>query len=203
MSSFEDNDGVEDTFHDCIEPYSASEEHDVETENNLSGGEKNITEEETSLVENSQKDVNKALEYKNNGNEAFKNRDFDAAIQCYSMALSYCPEDDFSLLSTLYGNRSASYFAEEEFDLVIEDCSASLNAKPDYLKVLARRMQTYEKLEKFEEALAGKIRINKICYSIIIFYLTTFCRCEKITGARTAISQYSNHNVSNRLNFVN
>lgn len=36
----------------------------------------------------------------------------------------------------------------------MDDCSLALEKKPDYPKVLLRRSQAYEKLDKIDEALA-------------------------------------------------
>ncbi len=160
MTSF---DGEEDGFHDCVEL--PVEEHslldeNVNTEKSESVQDKVREDVEEDIEEiprqvNVEKSLERALEWKEKGNDAFKNRDFDLAIQCYSMALGLCPDEDIEHKATFFGNRSASYFAEEEFELVVEDCTSALGIKPDYLKVLARRMQTLERLEKFEEAVNG------------------------------------------------
>jgi len=104
-----------------------------------------------------EKDLVKAIEAKEEGNNYFRNRDYDEALESYSRAITFCPEDDENKenLATFYGNRSAAYASIEEYDLVVEDCTAALALKPDYVKVIARRMLAHEKLEKYEEALAG------------------------------------------------
>lgn len=127
---------------------------------------------DTTLV--TPKDISKAIEAKEQGNEYFRVKDYDNAIHYYSLAIEYCPtEEEYKeQLATYYGNRSAAYFAEEEYELVIEDCSFAITLKEDYLKVIARRMQCYEKLEKYEEALTGNL------YKLIIFItLTIIYRC--------------------------
>ena len=105
-----------------------------------------------------EKDLAKAIEAKEEGNNYFRNKDYDEALESYSRAITFCPEDDENKenLATFYGNRSAAYASIEEYDLVIEDCTAALALKPDYVKVIARRMLAHEKLEKYEEALAGE-----------------------------------------------
>ena len=105
------------------------------------------------------KSLEKAIEAKEEGNNYFRNREYDDALESYSRAITYCPEDDENKenLATFYGNRSAAYFSLEEYELVVEDCTAALELKPDYVKVIARRMLANEKLEKFEEALTGTI----------------------------------------------
>ena len=105
------------------------------------------------------KSLEKAIEAKEEGNNYFRNKEYDDALESYSRAITYCPEDDENKenLATFYGNRSAAYFSLEEYELVVEDCTAALELKPDYVKVIARRMLANEKLEKFEEALTGTI----------------------------------------------
>jgi tetratricopeptide (TPR) repeat protein len=109
-----------------------------------------------------EKDLSKALEAKEEGNRLFREKDYDNAIQYYSQAIGHCPNttECKEQLATFYGNRAAAYLAEEEYELVIEDCSESLKLKEDYTKVLVRRMQCYDKLEKWEEALAGKCTMS-------------------------------------------
>lgn len=103
------------------------------------------------------KDILIALDAKEEGNNLFRNKQYDEALEFYSKAITYCPEDEENKenLATFYGNRSAAYFTLDEHELVVEDCIAALQLKPDYVKVLARRMISYEKLEKYEEALSG------------------------------------------------
>lgn len=110
------------------------------------------------------KDITKALESKEEGNKFFRLKDYDVSIQHYTYAISYCPETpEYSeQLATFYGNRSAAYFAVEEWELVIEDCTDALNLKPAYSKVLARRMQCYDKLQKYEEALADAKQLKEL-----------------------------------------
>jgi import receptor subunit TOM70 len=104
-----------------------------------------------------EKDLQKALDAKEEGNAFFRNKDYDEALESYSKAITFCPEDDINKenLATFYGNRAAAYFSVEEYELVVEDCTAALALKSDYVKVIARRMLANEKLEKYEDALTG------------------------------------------------
>lgn len=108
-----------------------------------------------------EKNLEKALGAKEEGNSYFRNKEYDDALESYSRAITYCPEDEANKenLATFYGNRAAAYFFLEEYDLVVEDCTSALAIKPDYVKVLARRMTANEKLEKYEDALAGGVLI--------------------------------------------
>ena len=104
---------------------------------------------------NIEKDLNKALEAKEKGNEFFRLKQYDESIQEYSLAIAHCPLDDKDNLGTFYGNRSAAYYAEEEWKQAVIDCTESLKLKPDYIKVLVRKAQSHEKLEQYDEALTG------------------------------------------------
>jgi tetratricopeptide (TPR) repeat protein len=118
--------------------------------------------------ENLTTDIEKAKVAKETGNDFFRKKNFQESIEYYSQAIYYCPKDELykEILSTFYGNRSAAFFSEEEFDAVIDDCNSALELKPDYIKVLFRRMNSYEKLDRIEDALNGIIIIIRICKRI-------------------------------------
>jgi tetratricopeptide (TPR) repeat protein len=100
--------------------------------------------------------LEEALITKEEGNQFYKEKKYDEASCCYSRAISLCPdiESNKDHLSVFFGNRAACYFAMEEYELVVEDCSFSLERKPNHPKILMRRSQAYEKLDKLDEALA-------------------------------------------------
>lgn len=66
------------------------------------------------------------------------------------------------MLATLFGNRSAAYLAMNETEAAVEDCNQALEYKPDYVKVLVRRMQIHDKADRFEEALADAKRVKEL-----------------------------------------
>lgn len=103
------------------------------------------------------KDITLANEAKEEGNNFFRTKDFDSAISSYSRAITLCPiGDDYKeVLSVFLGNRAAAYFSVDEFDCVVDDCTASLELNSNYVKVLMRRSQAYEKLTRPEDALVG------------------------------------------------
>jgi tetratricopeptide (TPR) repeat protein len=121
-----------------------------------------------------EKDLQKAMAAKEEGNEFFRKKEYDEALEHYSRAVTFCPEDDKENLATFYGNRSAAYFALEEWDLVVEDCTSAIELKPDYVKVLARRMLANEKLEKIEDALRGTYCTLLSCYNRTCVCLSMF-----------------------------
>ncbi len=110
------------------------------------------------------KNIEEALKFKEEGNELFRNKEYEDASEIYSKAIDYCPNDDINKenLATFFGNRAACYFAMNEYDLTIEDCTEALKLKENYTKVLVRRSQAYEKVEKIEEALEDMKKVKEI-----------------------------------------
>lgn len=148
MSSFEENNVVEpdeDEFQDAVEKLDVNDK--AEQEDPIWDGERIV------------KNVETALAAKEEGNVAFRNKDYDNAIEFFSKAIAFCPHDDAfkEQLSTFYGNRSAAYFPLEEYEMVVDDCTHAIELNPNYTKVIARRFQAYEKLDRIEEALQGTI----------------------------------------------
>ena len=83
---------------------------------------------------------------------------YDPAIESYSNAIQFCPTDSDAAndhMAVLHGNRAACYFSIKEYEVVVEDCTAALAINPSYVKVLNRRSQALELLDKPDEALAG------------------------------------------------
>ena len=69
-----------------------------------------------------------------------------------------------------HGNRAACYSAIDEHDLSLEDCNKALELKPGYVKVLIRRCQIHEKLDKLEEALSDAKKVVRVPYLKHITY---------------------------------
>ena len=136
------------------------------------------------------KDILIALDAKEEGNNLFRNKQYDEALEFYSKAITYCPEDDENKenLATFYGNRSAAYFTLDEHELVVEDCTAALQLKPDYVKVLARRMLSYETREIRGSAYRFAPWSDDICATLhhglnnVCVCLHVCCRCQIGTG---------------------
>ena len=47
-----------------------------------------------------------------------------------------------------------------KYEDAIKDCTNALELNPNYVKALLRRGEAHEKLEHFEEAIAGKFKTN-------------------------------------------
>jgi len=57
-------------------------------------------------------------------------------------------------VSTLY---------QGKYEDTIKECTKALELNPNYLKALLRRGEAHEKLEHYEEAIAGKLKSNAFC----------------------------------------
>eukprot|EP00094_Tigriopus_californicus_P010583 TCALIF_10210-PA protein Name:"Similar to Ttc1 Tetratricopeptide repeat protein 1 (Mus musculus)" AED:0.09 eAED:0.09 QI:190/0.8/0.83/1/1/1/6/91/274 len=75
------------------------------------------------------------------------------AVTIYSEALALCPLCFTDDRAVLLANRAAAQFKQGDLAATIQDCSESLELKPDYLKALVRRAQAYEDHDKPHEAL--------------------------------------------------
>jgi tetratricopeptide (TPR) repeat protein len=178
-----------------------------------------------------EKDPVKAMAAKEEGNNYFRAKDYDNAIEFYSQAINLCPNcdigEDFEeldveeeaeefveakqpggkigedvprveevdeeaearaaaaaenaraeaarkrkdmkpvsknaeMLATFLSNRAACFAALGEWDMVVDDCNYALDVHPRYTKVLVRRSQAQEKLEKTDEALADMKRVQEL-----------------------------------------
>eukprot|EP00752_Nemacystus_decipiens_P005325 g4829.t1 len=100
------------------------------------------------------KDATKAREMKELGNGHYRNREFEDAVDYYTMALHYCPEDEEHKKdkAVYLANRAQGHLQLEEYDTVVDDCTAALELDPRYVKALLRRQQANERLEKYDLA---------------------------------------------------
>ena len=64
---------------------------------------------------------------------------------------------------------------QEKFEDAIKECTKALELNPSYMKALTRRAEAHEKLEHFEEALAGTFRSKSCAFdpllSVLHFHL--------------------------------
>ena len=112
--------------------------------------------------------IDKAIMAKEEGNDFFRNRNYDFALQQYTQAIQLCPRDEpleeegegkevsenDNHLATFLGNRAAAYFMLECWEECETDCNLSLHYKSGHVKVLMRRCMCLEKVERYEAALA-------------------------------------------------
>jgi tetratricopeptide (TPR) repeat protein len=89
-----------------------------------------------------------AEEARDKGNNAFRNDDFDEAIQYYTEALELDPKDTLAL-----SNRSVTYSRVKKLDEALADAKKVTEIQPDWAKAYLRLGVAYYNLDKKEEAL--------------------------------------------------
>ncbi|KAK7085106.1 Protein unc-45 A [Halocaridina rubra] len=97
---------------------------------------------------------------KEQGNEAYKEGDYDTALEKYTAALDISKEEKDK--SVLYKNRAAVYLKIEEHEKAVKDCAECLELTPKDPKALFRRAQAYEALDKKEKAYADARALQAI-----------------------------------------
>lgn len=95
--------------------------------------------------------ANEAEKLKEQGNEEFKNENWDSAIDFYTQAIKLA-ESDSRELATYLKNRAAAYLKKQKYEDAMKDCNKSLEIVPTDPKTLFRRSQALEALERYEEA---------------------------------------------------
>ncbi|CAG9831368.1 unnamed protein product [Diabrotica balteata] len=98
--------------------------------------------------------------FKEEGNTAFKNGNWDEAVNLYSKAISLSKEDT-RIISVYYKNRAAAYLKQENYEAALQDCNACLQIVPTDPKALFRRCQALEAQKRYEEAYKDATQIFK------------------------------------------
>ena len=92
--------------------------------------------------------MDQASEYKQQGNEAFKNKDFSKAVEYFTKAIELKPQDHI-----LYSNRSGAYTGLSNYEQALEDANSCLTYDSKFIKGYSRKAAALEGLGKFDEAL--------------------------------------------------
>lgn len=66
---------------------------------------------------------------KEQGNEEFKAKNYEKAVELFTQALEGSPDDQ-----TIYSNRSAAYYRLNDFEKAVEDGEKCIDIKPDWSK---------------------------------------------------------------------
>ncbi|ORC93162.1 putative TPR-repeat-containing chaperone protein DNAJ [Trypanosoma theileri] len=86
-------------------------------------------------------------ELREEGNKAFKNGDFDAAIDLYTKAIEVNPQE-----VALFSNRSAAYIKKRSFSEAARDAEAAIAIDPTFAKAYFRLHNALCNLGRFDEA---------------------------------------------------
>ncbi|XP_028674549.1 dnaJ homolog subfamily C member 7 [Erpetoichthys calabaricus] len=88
---------------------------------------------------------------KEEGNQAFKEGNYEAAYTLYTEALTIDP-NNIKTNAKLYCNRGTVGAKLKKLDQAIEDCSSAIKLDDTYIKAYLRRAQCYMDTEQYEEA---------------------------------------------------
>lgn len=91
--------------------------------------------------------IEKAADLKEQGTEAFKNKDFDKAVKFYGEAIAINNSDHI-----LYSNRSAAYAGAKKYEEALTDGRKCVELKPDFAKGYSRVGFAQYHLDKFVDA---------------------------------------------------
>ncbi|OWM62899.1 hypothetical protein CDL15_Pgr020193 [Punica granatum] len=80
------------------------------------------------------------------GNEFFKQKKYNEAIDCYSRSIAFSPT------AVAYANRGMAYLKIKRFREAEEDCTEALNLDDRYIKAYSRRATARKELGKFKES---------------------------------------------------
>ncbi len=99
-------------------------------------------------------------EYKEEGNVAYKRKDYRTAIANYTLAIEAAKaekidEEDPSLLATYYNNRAAASTMILQYDDAVNDCDTAISIHPSFLKAYIRKAKAQVSLGHLEAATAS------------------------------------------------
>uniref|UniRef100_A0A0B8RWG4 RNA polymerase II-associated protein 3 n=1 Tax=Philothamnus irregularis TaxID=1899461 RepID=A0A0B8RWG4_9SAUR len=92
-------------------------------------------------------DTEKALAEKEKGNTYFKQRNYDAAIECYTKGMNADPYNP-----ALPTNRASAFFRLKKFSVAESDCNLALALNKNYTKAYSRRGAARFVLRNFKGA---------------------------------------------------
>lgn len=91
-----------------------------------------------------------AKQYKLDGNELFKQENFDDAIANYTKGIGYLEkelDETAELKSTLYSNRAACYVMMRKYQKAVDDCKQALRINPKNARARQRMEESLYKIK--------------------------------------------------------
>jgi DnaJ family protein C protein 7 len=95
--------------------------------------------------------VQKLARTKEEGNNAFKAKDYRRAIDLWTQALEVDPSNK-DMNAKILGNRAQAYINLKEYDSAIQDCTEALRLDPGYIKAMKVRAKAHAGADNWEEA---------------------------------------------------
>ena len=86
--------------------------------------------------------------FKDQGNNCFKTKDFQGAIDAYTQALGETPNDH-----TIMGNRSAAFYQLKKYEEALTDAEKCIEVQPDWSKGYQRKAMVLQATDKLDEAI--------------------------------------------------
>lgn len=96
-------------------------------------------------------------EHKENGNAAYKRKDYRTAIAHYTLAIetmnTTMKEEDEETLATYYNNRAAASTMILLFDEALQDCNEAIELHPSFIKAYIRKAKSQTSLGQLTDAM--------------------------------------------------
>ncbi len=89
-----------------------------------------------------------ADQWKQEGNDAFKNKNYDVAIAAYTNAIKMNPSE-----ASYFGNRAACYLNLKNYLKTSEDCDRAIAIDPNFAKAYRRKALAQMNMLNFDDSL--------------------------------------------------
>ncbi|KAL3728073.1 hypothetical protein ACJRO7_032771 [Eucalyptus globulus] len=132
---------------DGIIEYMQTEAGNAQEEVKATSGEKDTATKIRNLPEVSGEAKQKAAEAKSRGDDAFRRQDYQAALDAYTQAIDFDPND-----ATLLSNRSLCWIRLGQAEHALVDAKACRELRPDWPKACYREGAALSLLQRFDEA---------------------------------------------------
>ncbi|CAG9462890.1 unnamed protein product [Pedinophyceae sp. YPF-701] len=105
--------------------------------------------------------IAQCLLLKARANDLYKQKMFRDAIALYTRAADACPEENRAERAVFLANRAACRVSMEDWDGVVLDCTAALEADETYTKARLRRALAYESIGELHKAMEDYQGVKK------------------------------------------
>ncbi|KEH39086.1 heat shock protein 70 (HSP70)-interacting protein, putative [Medicago truncatula] len=151
----EEEDHRDQQSHQQTEQENEKEQEQRDSQRIISSDDASIDDEELK-----QKALVQANEAKVEGNKLFVDAKYEEALTQYELALEVAPDmpSSVEIRSICHANRGVCFLKMGKYENTVKECTKALELNPMYVKALVRRGEAHEKLEHFEEAIAGEFK---------------------------------------------